>query len=655
MNTKMTSFLRRILLDQSGQVLPSWIVAAMVPILGMAGLTADVGHAYVVRNQLQNGTNAAALAAAGNVYTTGSAMQDAANQFASISTGYNAVPYTTGNPTVTPLCLNSLLAGDTGCKAYSANANPACLYETCNAVRVSQTASVPTYFMELLGIPKVSITTTAMASMGGNVTTPPNVAPGPYNRTWNIAIIEDATGSMATADSNCPGSVSEFACALNSIQTILSELPPCPVGMSSCTPSQAHVRVALFSFPNMVTSYLPNFYKSGCSSDLSSIPEPLPYAVYTLPPANASSYDPVHASTSSKFLYTQGTGGSQTTLQASYEFTLGADSIDSSGVDAQGFVSDYYSPSNTTTGNLNSSSPLVRLVGYGGTSGQAGTGSGGTSYQAPCMPISEAGIALNGATGTVQSPYTVNTGNVGEGITYYAAAIYAAQAALTAEATAYPGSSNAIIFLSDGQANLQWIYFPPGGLVQTPTANKAMPYKQKAGSTAIDTLNTAINYSAQIASKLGSPNGEGTAPISGLYPDFFDECQQAIAAAQYAAELPVKSGKTNTANQPTRVYAIAYGSEQTGCGSGNVDNHNDVTTVATGYNQSFTAPTLTPCITMENIASDLKYFYSDYWQSGSSVDSTCIDNSHPVSSLNGIAQAITASFTSTRLLPSNAT
>jgi hypothetical protein len=58
---------------------------------------------------------------------------------------------------------------------------------------------------------------------------------------------------------------------------------------------------------------------------------------------------------------------------------------------------------------------------------------------------------------------------------------------------------------------------------------------------------------------------------------------------------------------------------------------------------------------MENIASDLKYFYSDYWQSGSSVDSTCIDNSHPVSSLNGIAQAITASFTSTRLLPSNAT
>ena len=269
MNTKMTSFLRRILLDQSGQVLP-WIgLWAMVPILGMAGLTADVGHAYVVRNQLQNGTNAAALAAAGNVYTTGSAMQDAANQFASISTGYNAVPYTTGNPTVTPLCLNSLLAGDTGCKAYSANANPACLYETCNAVRVSQTASVPTYFMELLGIPKVSITTTAMASMGGNVTTPPNVAPGPYNRTWNIAIIDEATGSMATADSNCPGSVSEFACALNSIQTILSELPPCPVGMSSCTPSQAHVRVALFSFPNMVTSYLPNFYKSGCSSDLS--------------------------------------------------------------------------------------------------------------------------------------------------------------------------------------------------------------------------------------------------------------------------------------------------------------------------------------------------------------------------------------------------
>jgi len=36
----------------------------------MGGLVIDVGHAYVVRGQLQNSANAAALAAAGYVYTS---------------------------------------------------------------------------------------------------------------------------------------------------------------------------------------------------------------------------------------------------------------------------------------------------------------------------------------------------------------------------------------------------------------------------------------------------------------------------------------------------------------------------------------------------------------------------------------------------------
>ena len=59
---------------------------------------------------------------------------------------------------------------------------------------------------------------------------------------------------------------------------------------------------------------------------------------------------------------------------------------------------------------------------------------------------------------------------MGEGITYYAPAIYAAQAALTAEQTAMTTAGvttqNAIIFLGDGEANTQWIYFPQG-TVQT--------------------------------------------------------------------------------------------------------------------------------------------------------------------------------------------
>ena len=44
----------------------------------------------------------------------------------------------------------------------------------------------------------------------------------------------------------------------------------------------------------------------------------------------------------------------------------------------------------------------------------------------------------------------------GFGNTYFASSIYEAQAALTAEQAARPGSKNAIIFLSDGQANASY-------------------------------------------------------------------------------------------------------------------------------------------------------------------------------------------------------
>jgi hypothetical protein len=607
----------------------------MFAFMGMAGLTVDIGHAYVVRAALQNGTNAAALAAASNVYTTQTAIQNAADAYASNSGDANYIPNVVGTPTVTPVCINLLMPGGSGCTASSVNPNPSCAYAVCNAVRVSQSASVPTYFLRVLGIHTIGITTTGLASFNVNA---PVAGSGPGNTSWNIVMIEDATGSMATADTNCPGSPSEFACALNMMQTILSNLNPCPSGMTTCTPAQANVRVALFSFPNMLTSALPNFQKAGCSNSLSSYTEPAPYTVYTLPIKTASSYTPM--------TYTQGAS----TWTASYEFTYGANTgtiADSTGVDAQGFVSDYYSPGNATTGNLNPNSPLVRLIGYGGTAGQAGTGSGGTSQKTGCMPLSPGGIALNGATLSGNSNSTVNTVNVGEGITYYASAIYAAQAALTKEASVYVGSSNAIIFLSDGQANLQWIYFPPGELAQTPSANTAQA-ATISGTLGLSTLLSTINHSAKVASGLSSPNLEATGTISGLYPDFFDECQQAIMAGQYAAS------STNTAGQATKVITVSYGSEDTGCGSGSTDSHNDVTTVATGNNEAFTASSLTPCGTMENVADSLSDFYSDYLQSGSGVSASCIDSAHSVNSLTGIGMAIASNFHNTALLPSNA-
>jgi hypothetical protein len=570
----------------------------MVALLGTAGLTVDVGAAYVVHAQVQNCANQAALAAAGEVYTSGSSTPASVATQYSCGTGdknYNSLAGS-ATTTVTTVCLNLLEPAGTTCAA--SNNAP-------NAVKVTQAVTAPTYFMRVLGFNSIPISATATASMQGAA------------NKWNVAIIQDATGSMATADSNC-GGVSQFQCAMNGIQTFLAASlgPQCSGGQVTCDPSQAHMRIALFSFPNMITADLP--VANACSGQ--TFVQPAPYTVYTLPKETATSYAPL--------TYQQGA----TTWSASYEFTLGA-----SDADVNGFVADWYLPSSTSTGQLNPASSLVQAVGYnhGGHPG--------------CMPISPAGIDLNGALGNPGSTVLVNHANVGEGITYYASVIYAAQAALTAEAALYPdpNTKNAIILLSDGQANTQWIYFPQGTVTQTPAQDTAQPSTISA-SLGYSTLNTVPSLTAVGAGYLTTPNQEVAAgkTISGVYPDFLDECQQAIVAAQKAALAG------------TRVYAVAYGSELSGCGKGShADDYTDVTTVTlpSPPNVSWSgASNLTPCLTMENIASAIQYFYSDYNQSGSGVDSSCI-SPYTSTNLDTIFMAIVAGMQEPKLLPNSAT
>src|SRR5260370_41554681 len=69
MNSKMAFVLRRVLHEQSGQAI-WWAAAGIFGFIGMAGMTIDVGRAYVAYDQLQASTNAAALAAAGAMYNT---------------------------------------------------------------------------------------------------------------------------------------------------------------------------------------------------------------------------------------------------------------------------------------------------------------------------------------------------------------------------------------------------------------------------------------------------------------------------------------------------------------------------------------------------------------------------------------------------------
>lgn len=186
--------------------------------------------------------------------------------------------------------------------------------------------------------------------------------------------------------------------------------------------------------------------------------------------------------------------------------------------------------------------------------------------------------------------------------TYYAGVIYAAQAALTqqanAETTADPNITplNIMIILTDGEAN---------------ASSSKMASKTVSGGT--------VNYNN------AWPSGGGANSSITNYPSAIDQCQQAVAAANYAK------------GQGTQIYTIAYGSESSGC-----------TTDTSGPQ-----PNITPCQVMSEMAStntgNTVYFYSDYNQSGSS--STCKSTGSSVTDINGIFSAISSNLLTVRLLP----
>jgi len=599
MKKRIASSIRRALRDQSGQTLP-FLALTMVALLGMGGLVIDVGRAYVVRAMLQNSANAAAMAGTGLVYSNQSQAVNTTTEAKLYSAGSgdeNAYSGLTVSTTVTTKCLNLLMPPGSICSGSSLP----------NAVQVTNSTSIPTFFMALFGVRNLTVWAQGTASIAG------------FAKLWNIAVIVDATGSMANVDSNC-GGISSFQCSLNGVQSLLAATNPCGRGSSGCSPDSANARVALFSFPNIETyptNYLP--IVNACSNMSYSGPG-LPYQVITLPKPGATSYTPI--------AYRE--ANNSYTWSASYEMTYGA-----SDADANGFVSDYYQPSNKTTGGLNPNSSLVKAVGYGGT---------GSGAQQGCLPISPSGIALNGITGASGSK--VNTGDVGEGITDYAPVLYAAQASLIAEQTLHPGSQNAIILISDSGSNAQWFYFPQGSMWQWPSTNSSEPSTIAPGSNGYDTLNSTPNLNAAPASSLSTPNQEVSGAISGVYPDFMDECQQGIVAAQAAT----------TAG--TTVFSVAYGAgnnSASGCGNASkVQSYNDVTTVTTGKNVPFSAlKSLSACVAMQNMASSMDTFYSDWTQSGS--NSTCQDNQHPEVYLNDVFNAIASTFTTARLIPNNAT
>jgi Flp pilus assembly protein TadG len=173
--------------------------------------------------------------------------------------------------------------------------------------------------------------------------------------------------------------------------------------------------------------------------------------------------------------------------------------------------------------------------------------------------------------------------------TYYAGVIYAAQSALVAEQAAFPGSQNVLIIISDGDADI------PNG-----------------------TKDSGGNY------EMGSAGNVAT------YPGTKQECAQAVTAAKNIAT----ANAYGNGAVPTRVYSVAYGAASSGCATD-------------------TSPSITPCATMEGIASAPQNFFSDYTASQNSGQ--CISASRPTTNLNQIFTIIAGDLAFAHLVPNSTT
>ena len=249
-----------------------------------------------------------------------------------------------------------------------------------------------------------------------------------------------------------------------------------------------------------------------------------------------------------------------------------------------GFLNDYKTSDSATS--LNQGSSLVIAAGDSGKSGCSG-------LQAP-----------------------------GGEHTYYAQAIFAAQQALATQQTNNPGSKNAIIILTDGNAT--------------------------ACATNADTSAGACSGAADITATEGTLNGTCTSSksctnsnaTSVIYPSALGECGQAVLAAQ------------TVASQGTAVYTIGYGALNKGgnsSGGGCASDQTYSASVTTNGGQWQAGDS--PCQALAAMASSIVNFYSDDADQCAASSPT----NQNLKKLTQIFAAITNNLTIPRLVPNGTT
>ncbi|HEY4028928.1 MAG TPA: pilus assembly protein TadG-related protein [Caulobacteraceae bacterium] len=188
--------------EQSGVTAPI-IAIAFTALVGATGYAVDMGHVAWVQRQLQASADAAALAGALYVATDVTTATSAANTYSGAAGQNNAIMGASSvNTNVQPHCFTTVTS-------------PVCTPTsgTYNGIVVTQTASVPTYFVKIFGINSMTPTATASASAKGGAGT-----------ALNVMVVLDTTASMQDRDSNCSGGSTKIACAQAGAAALLNGL-----------------------------------------------------------------------------------------------------------------------------------------------------------------------------------------------------------------------------------------------------------------------------------------------------------------------------------------------------------------------------------------------------------------------------------------------
>jgi Flp pilus assembly protein TadG len=145
------------------------MTAALVPgVIAVAGLSVDMGRAFVAKRALTTQTQAAVMAGA---YALSSANATSTTVTAAVNAWTAAHPVSgvtlSGSPTPSLSCV-------------TATANlPSCNGSSPNAVSFSQTGTVPTYFLKAFGVSTFTVSASASAAKAGGNAKSVNVVATP--------------------------------------------------------------------------------------------------------------------------------------------------------------------------------------------------------------------------------------------------------------------------------------------------------------------------------------------------------------------------------------------------------------------------------------------------------------------------------------------